>query len=132
MLHVSAKYYRTDRCSFEFEQLGSDNRLIGEALEIAKTTNNLLEISSLPGGAFGHKRWMSIIKDRLILYAYFVDGIVDFEFFSTPETEGCGYCSGEMSLDSLEIVLTRIDDGLFRLSDLKANVYQIDFSPRHG
>ena len=65
---------------------------------------------------------MSIIKDKLILYAYFVDGIVDFEFFSTPETEGCGYCSGEMSLDGLEIVLARIDDGLFRLSDLKANV----------
>ena len=132
MLLVSAKYCRTDRCSFESEQQGPDNRLIGEVIAIAAMINNLPEISSLPSGAFGHKGWMTITKEGLILYAYFRDGIVDFEFFSTLETEGCGYCSGEMSLNGLENVLTRIDGGLFSLADLKANAYQIDFSPRHG
>lgn len=123
MLNVSAKYFRTDRSSLETEQQSLNDCLVDDVIAIANVINNLPEISSLPGGASGDKGWMSIANDGQLLYAYFMDGIINFEFFSDPKIEGCSYCSGEMSIDGFQNIVTKIDSGLLGLAELKTNAH---------
>lgn len=133
MLRVSTTYFRTDRPSLTVENQELNNCLVGDVIKIADLINDLPEISSRPGGASGHKGWISINKDGLMFYVYFIDGVVDFELFLTPAIEECSYCSGQMNPEEFKLIMMKIDDGSFNLIELRINALSIDCSThRHG